>query len=164
MMRLILFGRISLEKFHMIEIPLYSVKLIQDRMIELPSMYGNSEYSVGQIASHLLGEYDREHLLSIFINNKGKVTGLHTIAIGYSSGLSTTPLEVFRAALIAGAPAMVLAHNHPSGDLTPSKQDVEMTERMIEVSKSLGVTILDHVIVSPTAFRSMSPEISGGFT
>ena len=68
------------------------------------------------------------------------------------------PREVFGPAIRQGAAAVVLAHNHPSGDPTPSAQDIEVTKRLLDASEVLGIKLLDHVIVGNGSYFSMRNE------
>lgn len=65
------------------------------------------------------------------------------------------PREVFRAAVQVGSPAIIVAHNHPSGDPEPSREDRELTKRLIESGKLLGIPVLDHVIIAGSSYRSL---------
>ena len=70
------------------------------------------------------------------------------VGLGSLTEVAVHPREVFRGAMIAGAAAVILAHNHPSGDPKPSADDVKLTQRLVEVGVLLGIPVLDHVIVA----------------
>ena len=91
---------------------------------------------------------DREIMLSVLLTTKNHLIGVETVAIGSLNMTCLVPREVFKAAILANAAAIVLCHNHPSGDLTPSKEDIHMTEEMMKAGKLLGIRVLDHIIVS----------------
>ena len=76
--------------------------------------------------------------------------GMLEVARGHASGVEVRPREVFRPLLRLGAVSAVLAHNHPSGDPTPSEEDVRLTRRMIDAGKLIGIEINDHIIVAST--------------
>jgi DNA repair protein RadC len=80
------------------------------------------------------------------------------VGIGTICGVDVHPREVFRQAIVNGAAAVILAHNHPSGDPSPSRQDIELTKRLREVGELVGITVLDHVVVAEHGFNSMAME------
>ncbi|NJN64279.1 MAG: JAB domain-containing protein [Acidobacteria bacterium] len=88
-----------------------------------------------------------ERVVAVLLNTKNKPIGLVTCAQGGTSSCALACADVFRPALVAGAPAMILAHNHPSGDVAPSADDIALTSRLVAAAEILGVRILDHVIV-----------------
>ena len=106
---------------------------------------------------------DRERFLSVMLNVKNHLIGVETVSIGSTTAAIITPALVFRSALLAGsAVSLILAHNHPSDDLEPSSNDVEITKVLIEAGKLLGIKVLDHLIVSNRGYRSIReyhPEI-----
>lgn len=90
----------------------------------------------------------REHFVCFCLNSKLQVISQHLISIGSVDYAPVHPREVFSPAIKKGAAAIVIAHNHPSGDPTPSPQDIEVTQRLIEASKILGIKLMDHVVVT----------------
>ena len=98
---------------------------------------------------------DREIFLSVMLTSKNHLIGVETISIGSVNAAILSPGEVFKGALLANAVSILICHNHPSGDLTPSKQDIEITKRLIEVGELIGVKVLDHLVVSDKGYRSL---------
>lgn len=90
---------------------------------------------------------DRESFFAIPIDARGQVLGVEEVARGQVSGVDVHPREVFKSSVLLGASAVVLAHNHPSGNPTASADDRELTQRMVEVGRTLGIPVIDHVIV-----------------
>jgi len=90
---------------------------------------------------------DREVFFLLSLNTKNGVIAIRTISIGSLSANIVHPREVFKAAILDSASHIIVAHNHPSGDPTPSKEDIELTKRLNEVSNLLSITLLDHVII-----------------
>jgi DNA repair protein RadC len=99
---------------------------------------------------------DREHFVALFLNCRHQVIRRRIIAIGSLNGVEIHPRELFKAAIRASAGAIIVAHNHPSGDPTPSRADVELTNRFREVGELVGIPILDHVIVCREGFVSLA--------
>jgi len=90
---------------------------------------------------------DREAFFLLSLNTKNGVIAIRTISIGSLSANIVHPREVFKAAILDSASHIIVAHNHPSGDPTPSREDIELTKRLSEVSNLLSITLLDHVII-----------------
>ena len=99
---------------------------------------------------------DREHLLVFDLNVRHRVLQRRTVHIGTLTGLECHPREVFKPAIIASAAAIVLAHNHPSNDASPSRADIDLTHRLREAGDLLGIPLLDHVIVCAEGYVSLA--------
>ena len=100
----------------------------------------------------------REFFMALNLNSKLQVESKSIISIGNLDSAPVHPREVFGPAVRRGAAAVVVAHNHPSGDPTPSPQDIDVTRRLIRASEILGIRLLDHVIVGNGCFTSMKSE------
>jgi DNA repair protein RadC len=112
------------------------------------------------VAAHvrsLIGEgAEQEHFVVLALNVRNGMIGAEVIAKGTVHSVEVSPRDVFRYAVRTNAAGIVIAHNHPSGDCTPSDEDVALTERLVEVGKTLGIPVVDHVVVCDTSFCSMS--------
>lgn len=105
-----------------------------------------------------LSEEPVEKFGIICLNTKLKVTGMHILAVGGLNEARVGVREVFQAALMNNSYAIILFHNHPSGDTRPSAADADLTEKMVEAGKLLGVRVLDHIIVGYDGFTSFANE------
>ena len=92
-------------------------------------------------------EEPEEYMYMICMNTKNRIIGVFEISHGTVNASLVAPREVFQKALLANAVSIILMHNHPSGDCTPSREDIEVTKRLDEAGKLLGVDVLDHIIV-----------------
>lgn len=90
---------------------------------------------------------DKECCVVFFLNSKNYMTGYNLVSLGTLDASLVHPREVFRPAIIGGAAAIVLAHNHPSGDPMPSMEDIRITKQMVEVGKIVDIKCLDHVVI-----------------
>lgn len=90
----------------------------------------------------------------LVLTTKHTIIGFHEVHRGALAEVEVSPAAVFRVALLTNAGAMILAHNHPSGDCTPSPEDIALTQRLRQGADLLGVTILDHVIVGNGCYLS----------
>ncbi len=94
-----------------------------------------------------LNKQTEEYLYMIALNNKGKLFGVFEISHGIVNMAICNPREIFIKSLLCGASGIVIAHNHPSGDTTPSKDDIESYNRLKEAGKLIGINVLDSIIV-----------------
>lgn len=109
----------------------------------------------------LLHDYtakDREHFITITLDGQSKVIEERVIHIGTLNQSLVHPREVFRPAILDNAAGIIIAHNHPSGTLEASRADIQITQRLKEVSKLIGIELLDHVIISEEGYYSLSEE------
>ncbi|TAK94069.1 JAB domain-containing protein, partial [Patescibacteria group bacterium] len=100
----------------------------------------------------------KEYLRGIFLNSRNRVIRNEVISIGTINSNIIHPREVFRPGIESGAAAVILVHNHPSGEVTPSAEDVEITKQLVQAGKILGIAVLDHVIIAKDAFASVNAD------
>lgn len=99
--------------------------------------------------------YDREHFKVIFLNTKHQVMGVETVSVGSLDASLVHPRELFKNSIKRSAAALILAHNHPSGDPSPSSEDITITRRLVEAGKIIGIQILDHIIIGDSGYVSL---------
>lgn len=92
-------------------------------------------------------EEPEEYMYMICMNTKNKIIGVFEVSHGTVSSSIVGVREIFQKALLANAVSILLMHNHPSGDPSPSREDIEVTRRIVEAGKILGIQVLDHIIV-----------------
>jgi len=95
-----------------------------------------------------LGALREEHIYAIYLNAKNMVLGVETLGEGTVTGVLIQPRRVIEGALKQGAAAFILVHNHPSGVVTPSADDIEITKKLLKVGKALDISLHDHIIIS----------------
>ncbi len=100
----------------------------------------------------------KEHLRGLYLNSHNRILRDEVISIGTVNSNMIHAREVFRPAIECNAAALVLAHNHPSGEVTPSKEDVDITQDLVRAGKILGISILDHVIITKDSFASVNVD------
>ncbi len=110
--------------------------------------------AVFELLKHHAARWDREHFVTVLLDGGHRVVGINDVAIGATTTCPVQPREVFKAAILANASAIIAAHNHPSGDVQPSEHDRAVTKRLAEAGSLLGIPLLDHLIVSGTSFYS----------
>ncbi len=94
----------------------------------------------------------------LFLNRANRVMGVYSLSHGGMTGTVADPKLVFIAALKAAACNIILAHNHPSGNLTPSAADISLTEKMVQAGKFLDINVLDHLIVTTDGYLSFADD------
>jgi DNA repair protein RadC len=97
----------------------------------------------------------QEHFVCIFLNTKNGVIGRETLSVGSLNATIVHPRELYRAAIKRSAASIICVHNHPSGDPTPSSEDIQLTQRLVEAGQILGIDLLDHMIIGDRKFVSM---------
>jgi DNA repair protein RadC len=97
---------------------------------------------------------DREEFVVVLLDAKHRPIGVNTVSIGSLTASIVHPREVFKPAIAGSSAALLLAHNHPSGDPAPSAEDVELTKRLREAGELLGIRVVDHVILGDSRHYS----------
>lgn len=100
------------------------------------------------------GFKEQEHFLVVTLSGAHKVIDTHCISIGIVNHVIVHPREVFRPAIVDNAVSVILAHNHPSGNLEPSKEDRDITHRLQEAGVLLGIEVLDHLVINKKGYYS----------
>lgn len=100
----------------------------------------------------------QEHFVALYLNTKNQVLHKQAIFIGSLNASIVHPREVFREALRRSSASIICLHNHPSGDPTPSREDIDVTKRLVECGKLLGIEVLDHLIIGDTKFISLKEK------
>ncbi len=120
---------------------------------------------VGKPVSHSQQVYDlfkdlqnetKEKLIAISLDTQAKIISFEIVAIGSVKSIYTRPFEVIRSAIALNADSLIVVHNHPSGDVTPSEADKEFTAALKEITDKGGMTFYDHVIIGDDAYFSFS--------
>lgn len=128
-------------------IPIITLQQVREKTVE----YGGSQVTgpsdVLSLFQDLVGTRDRECFLVLCLDTKNRPTALELTSVGTLDASLAHPREIFKLAIMHNSSAIVLAHNHPSGDPTPSAEDRQGTKRIAEAGQLLGIVLLDHVIV-----------------
>jgi DNA repair protein RadC len=130
------------------EVPGFKVSLVREpglKLAEKPQM--REPATAARLMHDYIGDVDRETFVVGLLTVRHRVIGLHTVSIGCLTSSLVHPRETFKPAILASAAAIVLAHNHPSGDPEPSAEDVALTRRLAAAGTLLGIEVLDHVVI-----------------
>lgn len=102
---------------------------------------------------------DKEHFKVVFLNTKNEVITHETISIGSLNASIVHPREVFNRAIKKSSASIILLHNHPSGNPDPSKEDINITNRLVEAGKIIGIEILDHIVIGDNSYYSFKENL-----
>lgn len=114
-----------------------------------------------RIVSELTKDAATEYLYAVSVDVKNRINHILPVAHGGAAGVSTTISDIVRSAVIAGAYGLILLHNHPSGDVEPSAEDIALTEQVSRACILLGIKFLDHIIVGGGCFYSITQKERG---
>ena len=127
-------------------IPTYRLQLVRDGSIQAHTISKPKDIIE---AMKSLALSDRELLVGLYLNSRNQVIAHHVISIGTTNATLVHPREVFKLAILRNACRIIIAHNHPSGWKDPSDADLNITKRLNEAGKILGIELIDHIIITP---------------
>ena len=126
-----------------------------------PTKYGQkieSPKDVFELLKNDLGDKKKEHFKILSLDSRNKLISIDDVSIGTINANLVHPREVFKTAIQHLAVSIVIVHNHPSGNPEPSKDDLEITKRITEAGKLIGVNVLDHIIIAKDQFFSFKDK------
>lgn len=126
--------------------PIYHCMLVRQGTVKTEKSTSSTERAK-RVCSELLKDSPQEKFCVVLLDTKKKVIGVSVITQGTLDASLVHPREVFRPAILANASSVIIAHNHPSGDLTPSAEDREVYSRLEKAGTLIGIAVLDHIIV-----------------
>jgi DNA repair protein RadC len=110
-----------------------------------------SPQDAADVAAQFIGDDDREVFFVMCLNTKNQVVAVHRCHVGGLNASIVMPREVFKSAILNNSASIIVSHQHPSQDVTPSREDIEVTSRLVECGKILGIEVLDHLIINTKA-------------
>ena len=120
-------------------------RMVGERAPDRPVV--NGPIDVYELLRGRMAHLDRERFVVVLLNTKNAVLSTHTVSIGTLSSSLVHPREVFKPAIQASAAAVILVHNHPSGKTEPSREDRDVTRRLVEAGETIGIEVLDHIVI-----------------
>lgn len=116
----------------------------------------NAPAAVADLMRELMPDDDREHMWALYLNAQNRLLEVYPVSTGTLTASLVHPREVFKPALLRGAASVIVVHNHPSGDPTPSKEDLELTRQLAKSAALLELRLHDHVIIGNGTGRWVS--------
>lgn len=138
-------GAVKVKKWR---VPLY--RIVLDRtgtLVKEGSLIVTCGREAAMVFRQYLGDVPEEHFLLMVLDSRRRVIGVSEVSVGTLSASLVHPREVFRAAILLNGAAVIAAHNHPSGDSTPSSEDRDVTRRLQRAGELLGIPVADHVVL-----------------
>ena len=134
---------------------MYELKVIRERRegYGARKQFRNSQ-QIYEVFRERFMRADREEFLVVLVDAKNKLLGFHVVSVGSLTSSIVHPREVFKAAILSNAAAVILVHNHPSGDPVPSAEDLSITSRLCETGEVIGIKVLDHVVIGEGRYVS----------
>ncbi len=124
----------------------------------LPIEKVRSSFEVGNWLIEEIGDYAQEHLALLCLNTKNEITHFSIVHVGTLNQSVAHPRCIFQRAILANAARIMISHNHPSGNTTPSENDIQFTNRLIKAGEVMGIELLDHIIVGQKKYLSLREE------
>lgn len=139
-------------------IDIVTIKLVKEKSI----LYNIRKIANPVDAANLLKQFiensDREQLVVCALDTKNQPTSINIASIGTLNSSLVHPREIFKSAILGNAASIIIAHNHPSGITDPSKEDIDITIRLKEAGKILGIDLLDHIIIANEKYTSLKDK------
>ena len=138
-------------------LPLYTTRLVCERRFPFSDrIQVCSPADVAPILIEYFRDKDREEFIIVLLNTANVILGLSQISVGGLSASIVEPRQVFKVAVLANAAAIILCHNHPSGNVEPSREDIRITQQLVEAGKLMGVPVHDHLIIGQNTYTSLA--------
>lgn len=141
---------------HVFAIPRYQVMLVKQSLAHPSPVRIRDSQTAYRLLEPLFDGLDREHFMVVGLDAKHAVIGINTVSIGSVTLSIVHPREVFKPLILMNASAVLLAHNHPSGDSTPSQEDRALTRRLKDAGELLGIAVLDHLVLGEGRYYSFA--------
>ena len=129
----------------MIKVKSLEVREIEYSYDKRPKISGMDD--VIKTVKPMIADQNKEFFIALYLNTKNGIIKQEVVSVGSLSANVVHPREVFRTACVVSASSIIVAHNHPSGDPAPSREDIELTKKLAEAGKIMGIELLDHVIL-----------------
>jgi DNA repair protein RadC len=138
-------------------LPLYSTRLVRETEFTYPDRFQvSTPEDVAAILQDYYQDKDREEFLTVMLDTANTVIGLTLVSIGGLAASIVEPRQIFKTAILANAAALILAHQHPSGNPEPSREDIRITRQLVEAGKIMGIPIHDHLIITDSQYTSLA--------
>lgn len=129
-------------------INVFKIKLVKEEIEGEYNTRIQSPSDVVKVVRKFIENFsDREVFVVVCLSTKNDIAGINIVSVGTLNSSLVHPREVFKPSLLSNTARLIVAHNHPSGDLEPSKEDIEITNRLAKAGEIMGIEVLDHLII-----------------
>ncbi|MBP1931464.1 RadC family protein [Ammoniphilus resinae] len=135
-----------------------SLKMVRESSILYKERSVRSPEDAYKLVKEFLADADREVFVVTCLDTKNQPTAINICHVGSLNSSIVHPREVMKAAILSNSASILVAHNHPSSDPTPSKEDIEVTKRLMKAGEIIGIDVLDHLIVGNERFISLKEK------
>lgn len=135
-----------------------SIKLVKESSLLYKGRSVKSPEDGYELLKLFLADKDREHFVVVSLDTKNQPVSINVCHIGSLNASIVHPREVMKSAILSNAASIIVGHNHPSGQVEPSSEDIEVTKRLVEAGKIIGIDVLDHIIVGDERFLSFKEK------
>ncbi|HGH7179271.1 TPA: DNA repair protein RadC [Bacillus luti] len=135
-----------------------SLRLVKESSLLYKERSVRSPEDGYKLLKQFLEDADREHFIVVSLDTKNQPVAINICHIGSLNASIVHPREVMKSAILSNAASIIVGHNHPSGKVEPSKEDIEVTKRLVEAGKIIGIDVLDHIIVGDETFTSLKEK------
>lgn len=142
--------------------PIISMRIVRDATVAAPTRV-RAPQDVARLLEERYADADREILVVVILDTKNQVLAINPTFVGSLNGAMVTMREIFKAAVMLGAASIIVAHNHPSGDPSPSPEDIAITRQIVQAGKLLEIEVLDHLIIGAVGRFASLREQGLGF-
>jgi DNA repair protein RadC len=136
------------------KLPQYRVRLVRERTRAYAAPTCGSASDAARVAHALLDDSDRERMIVIGLSGTNAPLGVEVAAVGGLHGVGIRTADLLKSVILMNASSFIVAHNHPSGDKTPSEQDLVFTRALHAAARAIGIPLVDHIIVAGAAHYS----------
>ncbi len=139
------------------QVPLYTTRLVKEEVIRFSSRYSvKCPSDLVSVLQEYYGDKDREEFLLCLLDTAHTLISMSQISVGGLSSSIVEPRQIFKVAILANAAAIILVHNHPSGNPEPSREDILISKQLSEAGKTMGIPVRDHLIITDTGHTSLA--------
>lgn len=135
-----------------------SLKLVKESSMLYKDRSVRSPEDGYKLLKQFLEDKDREHFIVVALDTKNQPVSINICHIGSLNASIVHPREVMKSAILSNAASIIVGHNHPSGKVEPSREDIDVTKRLVEAGKIIGIDVLDHIIVGDDTFTSLKEK------
>jgi DNA repair protein RadC len=151
-------GGVEMRKQSAKRVNIVSLKLVKESSLLYKNRCVRSPEDGYQLLKQFLGEVDREYFVVVCLDTKNQPTAINISHIGSLNASIVHPRECYKSAILSNSASILVGHNHPSGKSEPSREDVEVTKRLAESGKILGIDLLDHIVLGDGEYVSLKEK------